>query len=280
MLKQACSRLRKEKLMIQNIKKICWGILGIAAFYILFMAVSYPFLPLFADLYIYTPFIFFALITFFFTMFLVRETACLVFMPKPRLKAIIHDGQAEISASQVVLKIFSWTFLKRISMYFGLFVLEIACRIFGIRLFLQCADAALSTLETLAAKSDMLLIAVITVAALILMELPWYFLFYRVSFGNRANRSSEYRFGLRVFAFLLGVLVVQFMLQPFSVYYADNAAVQYLLVGLLIVASFGIWWLMYKKRWKKGACPLCNRVKSCFCVYEQPATDETEKKAE
>ena len=202
------------------------------------------------------------------------------FMPKPRLKAIIHDGQAEISASQVVLKIFSWTFLKRISMYFGLFVLEIACRIFGIRLFLQCADAALNTLETLAAKSDMLLIAVITVAALILMELPWYFLFYRVSFGNRANRSSEYRFGLRVFAFLLGVLVVQFMLQPFSVYYADNAAVQYLLVGLLIVASFGIWWLMYKKRWKKGACPLCNRVKSCFCVYEQPATDETEKKAE
>ena len=63
-------------------------------------------------------------------------------------------------------------------------------------------------------------------------------------------------------------------------FYADNTAVQYLLVGLLIVASFGIWWLMYKKRWKKGACPLCNRVKSCFCVYEQPATDETEKKAE
>ncbi len=266
--------------MSRTIKKICWAGLGIVALCTVLWAAMTPFVPLFAELYLYLPFIFFAPIAFFFTMFLARETACLVFMPKPRLKAIIRDGQTEVSASQVVLKVFSWAYLKRIGLYFGLFILETVCRILSIRLFLTIATMSMGFLAAVSEKSDMLLIVLVVLAAFAVMELPWYFLFYRVAFGGRSNRSSEYRFGLRVFAFLLGVLVVQFMLQPFSVYYADNTAVQYLLVGLLIVASFGIWWLMYKKRWKKGACPLCNRVKSCFCVYEQPATDETEKKAE
>lgn len=266
--------------MSRTIKKICWAGLGIVALCTVLWAATTPFVPLFAELYLYLPFIFFAPIAFFFTMFLARETACLVFMPKPRLKAVIRDGQTEVSASQVVLKVFSWAYLKRIGLYFGLFILETVCRLLSIRLFLTIATMSMGFLAAVSEKSDMLLIVLVVLAAFAVMELPWYFLFYRVAFGGRSNRSSEYRFGLRVFAFLLGVLVVQFMLQPFSVYYADNAAVQYLLVGLLIVASFGIWWLMYKKRWKKGACPLCNRVKSCFCVYEQPATDETEKKAE
>ena len=253
--------------MNRTVKKICWGILGIAAFYILFMGVSFLFLPLFVDLYIYTPFIFFALITFFFTMFLVRETACLVFMPKPRLKAIIRDGQTDVSASQVVLKIFSGAFLKRISMYLGLFVLEIACRIFAIRLFLQGVDSTLPALERIAAKSDMLLVAVLTLAAFIIMELPWYALFYRVSFRGRANRSSEYRFGLKAFVFLLGVLIIQFLLYPLSVRY-DSTAAQYLLLAALAVVSFGLWWLMYQKQWNKCSCPLCNRIKSTFAFYK------------
>lgn len=257
--------------MNRKIKKICLSILGVAAFYVLLLALGSFFVPLFAELYLYLPFVFFAPITFFFTMFLARETACLVFMPKPRLKAVIRDGQAEVSASQVVLKVFSWAFLGRISLYFALFVLETACRLFAVSLFLSAANAALPALEAISEKSDMLLIAVLAVAAFAITELPWYALFYRVSFGGRANRASEYRFGLKAFAFMLAALIVQMLLQPLSVRFADSSAAQYLLLALWVALSFGIWVLMYEKPWKQGTCPLCNRVKSCIERYKKPA---------
>lgn len=256
--------------MSHKIKKICIGILGIAAFYALFLAVCSLFVPLFTELYLYMPFVFFAPIAFFFTMFLARETVCLVFMPKPRLKAIIRDGQAEVSASQVVLKVFSWAFLGRIFMYFGLFVLEMICRLVAINLFLLAVNAALPMLEAVSETSDMLLIAILAISAFVMMELPWYALFYRVSFGGRANRRTEYRFGLKAFAFMVAALIVQLLLQPLSIRFADSTAAQYLLLALWGALSFGIWVLMYKKPWKQGNCPLCNRVKSCIERYKKP----------
>lgn len=257
--------------MNRKIKKICLSVLGVAAFYVLLVAVCSLFVPLFTELYLYMPFIFFAPIAFFFTMFLARETACLVFMPKPRLKAVIRDGQAEVSASQVVLKVFSWAFLGRVCMYFGLFVLETVCRLFSVSLFLTAANAALPALETVGGISDMLLIALVALAAFAIMELPWYALFYRVSFGGRANRRTEYRFGLKAFAFMVAALIVQMLLQPLSVRFADSSAAQYLLLALWVALSFGVWVLMYEKPWKQGNCPLCNRVKSCIERYKKPA---------
>lgn len=255
--------------MSRNIKKICWGVLGVAVFYVLLQALAAVFLPFFMQLYLFIPFVFFAPIAFFFTMFLARETACAVFMPKPRLKAVIRDGQAEVSASQVVLKVFSWAFLKRIAMYFGLFVLELVCRIAAIRLFLMLADVSLSGLAAVADKSEMLLIVLVTLAAFAVMELPWYALFYRVGFGGRANRSSEYRFGLKAFVFMLGVLLIQVLMLPLSMRYESDAA-QYGLLAVLVVLGTGLWALMYKKQWKKASCPICNRIKSCIEKYKKP----------
>lgn len=256
--------------MSRTIKKICWAGLGIVALCTVLWAATAPFVPLFAELYLYLPFIFFAPIAFFFTMFLARETACLVFMPKPRLKAVIRDGQTEVSASQVVLKVFSWAYLKRIGLYFGLFILETVCRILSIRLFLTIATMSMGFLAAVSEKSDMLLIVLVVLAAFAVMELPWYFLFYRVAFGGRSNRSSEYRFGLKAFAFMVAVLIVQILLQPLSMRFDDDSAVQYLLLCLWAALSFGVWLLMYKKQWKKGTCPICNRVKSCIEKYRKP----------
>lgn len=248
----------------QYARTICWNTLRFAVFYLAMLWWGFQLDPMISELYTVTPFIVFASVTLFLFLFLCRETGCLIFMDKSRLKAILRNGEAEPTASQIVLRLFSWPFLKRVCLFFGLFVVEFYFRLFAIKLFLVTIQATLPFWEKIADISDWLLYALIFLTAYIIMELPAWGLFYKLSVKGHSNRSYEYRFGLK-----LSVLVALIIgLRLLSLYLTEDAspAIEGISLVLFALCGFGLWYLMYRKKCccRQGGCPVCNAVKAFF----------------
>ena len=254
--------------------------LRVAVFYLLMIWWGIQLDPMMSELFIVTPFIVFSCVAVFLFLFLCRETGCLLFMDKSRLKAILRNGETEPTASQYVLRLFSFPFLKRITLFFILFVLEFYLRLLTVKLFLTIVQETLSFWESVTNISEGLLYAVMALTAYVVMELPVWLLFYKLSFKGRANRSYEYRFGMKL-SFLVS-LIVGLRFLSLSLTADASPAVETTAFVLFVVFSFGLWFLMYRGkccRCMAGGCPICKAVKSLFRRKEKegkPAQTESE----
>lgn len=248
----------------QRLQTICWNTFRVVIFYLLMMWWGVQLDPMMSELYVITPFIVFASVALFLFLFLCRETGCFVFFPKNRLKAILRDGETEPTASQIVLKLFSWPFLKRVIQFLGLFVLEFYLRLFSIKLFLIFIQHTLSFWEKVTSISEIILYPLFLLTAYVIMELPAWLLFYKLSFKGHSNRSYEYRFGLKLS--VLVALMIGLRVFSLSLTAQSSSAIDSLAFILFAGASFGLWFLMYRKICccATGGCPICKAIKSFF----------------
>lgn len=248
---------------LQRFGKLCKNTLLVVLFYTIMLWWGFQLEPLFGELYEVTPFIVFLSVSFFMMLFLCRETGCFVFLDKGRLKAILRNGETEPTASQIVLRLFSFPFLKRVALFFSLFVFEFYFRLLLIKLFLITVQATLGFWEKIASVSDVLVYGLMALAAYAIMELPAWALFYKVSFKGRSNRSYEYRFGIKLSVLTALILTMRFVQMALT---AETSALQEALSWILLAgASFGLWYLMYRKKCCcAGGCPICNVVKGLF----------------
>lgn len=254
---------------IQYMKSIFWNTFRAVAFYLIMMWWGFQLDQMMSELYVITPFVVFACVSLFLFLFLCRETGCFIFMDKARLKAILRNGELEPTASQIVLRLFAWPFLKRVSMFLGLFVLEFYLRLFTIKLFLITIQASLSFWERITNISEGLLYVLILLTAYVIMELPAWLIFYKLSFKGHSNRSYEYRFGLKLS--VLTALIIGLRVLSLSLTADASATVDSIAFIAFAVLSFGLWLLMYRKKCRcgQGGCPICNAVKALFRKKEK-----------
>lgn len=254
---------------MHRLRIVCFNILRVIAFYAAMMWWFFQLDPMLSELYVNTPFVVFVCVSLFLMLFLCRETGCLVFMDKSRLKGILRAGEPEPTTSKIVLNLFSWPFLKRICMFLGLFVLEFYLRLFLIKLFLITIQHTLSFWEKVTNFSEGLLYVLFLLTSYVIMELPAWLTFYKLSFKGRSNRSYEYRFGLKLS--VLTALIIGLRLAAISLTAEASSAVDVLAFILFAGASFGLWYLMYRKKFccMAGGCPICNTVKAFFGKKEK-----------
>lgn len=270
---------------IQRVNFICRSILKVAFFYFLLLWWGYQVDLLILDLYVKTPFMLFACTVFFLFLFFSRTMGCFVFMPKDKLKAILRDGQISPSVSQIVIRLFSWPFIKRTGMYLLLFIAEMALRLSFIPLFLKTISLTIPMWTRLSSFSVILTNALLIATAYVIMELPFYLLFYKLSFKGHGNRSSEYRFGVKLSVFVLILLGMRFVFMPLSDHFSQTTWAA-LSVCLQIVPGIGIWYLMYRKEWSFccSSCPICSKIKSIFgktcCCRQEKEQAELQKSYE
>ncbi len=269
----------------QRFNFICRSILKIILFYALLLWWGYQLDPLILELYVNTPFVLFACAVFFLFLFFCRTMGCLVFMPKDKLKAILRNGQISPGASEIVIRLFSWPFIKRTALFFLLFAAEFVLRLASILLFLKTVSLAVPFLAWLGSVSIILTNVLLIATGYIIMELPFYLLFYKLSFKGHANRSNEYRFGIKLAAFvliLLGLRMLQVSLET-RFQFEDIEIVS---AGTLAVLGTGIWYLMYRKDWSFccSNCPVCSKIKSIFgkscCCRQEKEQAELQKSYE
>ncbi len=277
---------------IQRFNFVCRSILQIAFFYLLLLWWGYQLDLVVLELYMNTPFVLFACTVFFLFLFVCRTMGCLVFMPKDKLKAILRDGQISPPVSQIVLKLFSWAFIKRIVLFIFLFGLEFFLRLLSISLYLKAVSASIPFLAWLSSYSIILVNTLLIAGAYVIMELPFYLLFYKFAFKNHHNRSFEYRFGMKLSVFVLILLGIRFLLLPVSFYFSETTG-ELVCFGVLSLLGIGIWYLMYRKEWSFccTGCPICAKIKTlfgkgCCCRQEkeqqelQQSYEDAEKVAE
>lgn len=264
---------------VHKLKVTCLSLLGIAAFYFSFVFWNYLFGRQVEEFYLALPRPLFSLTTFFLIFFLCRISGTLFFMPKPKLKEILYDGNPEPSLSQLVLKAFSVPFLKRISFFVLMVILEMFFRIQAILVFLWNADNPLW--ESFAEVSVGTLVFGWAIAAFLIMELPWFFMFYVLSVPEHPNRIKEYKFGTKLFIFVLLVYIVMRSLG--MILPGGTIAYEALQSALLVLISFGIWLFMYRPAAVHCGCSCCP-VKAAFKKLigkkECAAPAETETKEE
>lgn len=250
---------------IQQFNFVCRSILQIAFFYALMLWWGYQVDPLVLELYVNTPFVLFACTVFFLFLFFCRTMGCLVFMPKDKLKAILRDGQISPTASQIVIRLFSWPFIKRTALFFLLFVAEFALRLFFIPLFLKAVSLTIPLWAWLSSFSIILTNTLLIATAYIIMELPFYLLFYKLSFKGHVNRSYEYRFGMKLAAFVSILLGLRMALMSLETHFSFKGS-ELVSAGALAVSGIGLWYLMYRKDWSFccNGCPFCSKIKSLF----------------
>jgi len=249
---------------MQRLKTVFLNTLCVAVFYLLMMWWGFQLDPMMSELFSVTPFIVFACVALFLFLFLCRETGCFIFMEKSRLKAILRNGETEPTASQFVIRFFSWPFLKRVCMFFILFILEFYLRLLTVKLFLITIQATLPVWEKVTNISEYLLYPLMLLTAYVIMELPAWLLFYKLSFRGHSNRSHEYRFGLKL-SFLVALIIA---LRFLSLYLTADAspALELLAFILFAAASFGLWFLMYRKKCvcARNGCPIYKAAKNLF----------------
>ena len=250
---------------IQQFNFVCRSILQIAFFYALMLWWGYQVDLLVLELYVNTPFVLFACTVFFLFLFFCRTMGCLVFMPKDKLKAILRDGQISPTASQIVIRLFSWPFIKRTALFFLLFVAEFALRLFFIPLFLKAVSLTIPLWAWLSSFSIILTNTLLIATAYIIMELPFYLLFYKLSFKGHVNRSYEYRFGMKLAAFVSILLGLRMALMSLETHFSFKGS-ELVSAGALAVSGIGLWYLMYRKDWSFccNGCPFCSKIKSLF----------------
>ena len=197
--------------MLVIVRKICIAVLQIVAFIGLLTGAKAFFSPLFTELYMLTPFVFFCTAAGFFSLFLIRQAACLAFLPKARLKGILRDGEIAPSPSKYFSRVFGAPFLKRGFLYVFLFSVEALFRLLSIRLYLILTGYAVPFLERLANQSAVLPFLVSLAAGFLIMEFPFYEVFYKHAFANASNRLYEYRFGLKAFLYVLLLYVLSIL---------------------------------------------------------------------
>ncbi|MBR1778683.1 MAG: hypothetical protein IJ752_08910 [Alphaproteobacteria bacterium] len=258
---------------LQKIRNICWNTLRVVIFYLLFLWWGFQLGPMLDELFISVPFIVFISVTLFLSLFLCRETGCLIFMSKGRLMAILKNGEIEPTASQIILRLFSWPFLKRVCMFLGLFVLEFYLRLFLIKLFLITIQASLSFWEKVTNVSEGLLYPLMLLAAYVIMELPAWLLFYKLSFKGHSNRSYEYRFGMKLS--VLVIIVIGLRLLTSFLTAESSSVAGFFAVVLFALCSFGAWYLMYRRKCccARSGCPICRVIKGLFRKKETSAAD-------
>lgn len=237
---------------LHKLKLVCLALLGIAAFYFSFVLWDYMFGGWIDDFYLMLPRPLFSLVTLFLIFFLCRVSGTLIFMPKPKLREILCDGNEEPSLSQIVLRAFSVPFLKRISFFVLMVILEMIFRMQAILVFLWNVDNPLW--ENFADVSMEALIIGWTVAAFLIMELPWFFMFYVLSVPGHPNRIKEYKFGTKLFVF---VLLAYIVMRALGIILPSGTLVYDALQAVLFVLiSFGVWMLMYRPA-ALGCCSGC-----------------------
>lgn len=244
-----------------QIRSVCVAVLRIVAFYALMAGLWFLLNPLMIELYISTPFIVFAGCGFFLLLFMTRTAGCLIFMPKNRLKAVLYDGELSPTASQIVLRLFSWPFLKRVTMYFTLFLAEFCLRVVLINAFLILVNKTLVFWANLSMRSISATNILLFAAAGVVMELPAWAVFYKLSFKGRANRSREYRFGLKLSAFVILFLIMHISLfSKLSAVFPTRGGEAFCFL-LSAVLGTGLWWLMYRCKFPRFKCPLCRMTR-------------------
>ncbi len=270
---------------IQRVNFVCRTILKISFFYFLLLWWGYQLDLLILDLYVKTPFMLFACTVFFLFLFFSRTMGCFVFMPKDKLKAILRDGQISPSANKIVIRLFSWPFIKRTGMYFLLFITELALRLTFIPLFLKTISSTIPLWTWLSSVSVVLTNTLLIAVAYIIMELPFYLLFYRLSFKGYGNRSYEYRFGIKLSVFVFILLGLRLLLMPLLARFSQTTG-EILSISLLTGGGIGIWYLMYRKGWSFccSSCPICSKIKSIFgktcCCRQEKEQAELQKSYE
>ncbi|MBR1945915.1 MAG: hypothetical protein IJ846_06480 [Alphaproteobacteria bacterium] len=254
---------------LHRLKSIFWNTLRVVIFYLIMMWWGFQLDPMMSELFTVTPFIVFACVSLFLFLFLCRETGCFIFMDKGRLKSILRNGETEPTASQIVLRLFSWPFLKRVGMFFGLFVLEFYLRLFAIKLFLITMQHSLFFWEKVTNLSEALLYALILLTAYVTMELPAWLIFYKLSFKGHSNRSYEYRFGLKLS--VLTALIIGLRVLSLSLTAEASSAIDLIAFVMFAILSLGAWYLMYRKKCccREGSCPICKALKRFFKKKEK-----------
>ncbi len=265
--------------VMHKLKITCLSLLGITAFYFSFVFWDYLFGSWVDQFYLVLPRPLFSLVTLFLIFFLCRISGTLIFMPKPKLKEILYDGNPDPSLSQIVLKAFSTPFLKRVFFFLLAVVLEMLFRMQAILVFLWNTDNPLW--EAFAEVSVGTLVFGWAVAAFLIMELPWFFMFYVLSVPGHPNRLKEYKFGTKLFIFVLLVYIVMRVLG--AALPGGTLAYEALQSVLLVLISFGIWLVMYRPsaiHCGCSSCPLKAAFKKLTGKKEAAVPAETKAKEE
>lgn len=226
---------------LKKIRAVCLNALRVVVFYVLAMAGLFQLSPLFGELYFSTPFVLSATVSFFLILFVVRTAGTLVFMPKPKLTAVLRGGDVSPRFSKIAARFFSWECQKRLMLFLSLFVAEFVVRLVLVNLFLLLIEKSVPVWANLSMKSIALTNGLIALLAFAVMELPCFGLFYKLSFKGRANRLREYRFGLKLSFLTLLIVALHYFLLPLAE--KTNAFAELTLVAVLGV---GLWGAMYE----------------------------------
>lgn len=240
---------------LKKIRAVCRGALRVVVFYILTMWGLFQLSPLFGELYFSTPFVLSATVSFFLVLFIVRMAGTLVFMPKPRLTAILREGESSPRFSKIAVRFFSWEFQKRLMLFLSLFVAEFIVRLVLVNLFLLLIEKSVPVWANLSMKSVALTNGLITLAAFAVMELPCFVLFYKLSFKGHANRLREYRFGLKLSFLTLLIVALHYFLLPLAE--KTNAVVE---LAVVAVSGVALWILTYRTDFLKSL--LCRQKRA------------------
>ena len=259
---------------LKTFKSVCWSILGVAAFYSSFYLWNFLLWDFLKNLYMDTPFEVFFVIFFFLIMFLCRFMGCLFFMPKSRLKAILYNGKYDPPLSEILPRVFSAPFIKRISLYTVLFIAEFILRFALITVFIVGFIWTFGFWNMIQNGSEILLFISLAVVGYAVLELPVFLLFYKKSYENHTPRLYEYKFGTKVFIYVTGISIIYLSLLP--AFESVRTAIDTTLLCLFFFASsLGLWWIMYRMKWLCDcSCPMISKIKSffgncCLCKNSQ-----------
>lgn len=260
---------------LQKFKTLCLGLAGIAAFYYSFVLWNAIFGDLIYEFFLFLPRPLFSLTTFFLLFFLCRVSGTVIFMPKPKLKAMLVAEDAEPSLSAMVTRAFSLPFVKRVAFFTLITLAEAFLRVQSVFMFLQNADNPIW--QAAADKSVYALFAGWCVLAFLIMELPWFFMFYKLSVPGHPDRMDEYRFGTKVFAF---VLLVYGVIRAFdaAIPTGDSVLMFITFVILTVSLSLMIWVMMFRRPAACGSCgcPVKAAFKKIFCSCSRPVETKAE----
>lgn len=231
---------------VKKIQLVCFNILKIALFCVFMAFWVYQFKTPLSDLSANTPFTFLFYPVFFLFLFFCRTMGCLIFMPKNTLKTIVYQRMLFLAFPQLLNRIFSKDVFKHLLSCLFLFASELLLRLLSILLFLKTITfftPFLNFTTPLKAVSGNIMLAI---SAYLIMEFPFYLVFYKFSLKNHSNRLYEYHFGMKLSVFVLLLSVFYFLLTPLI---DGFSPVSKEITRFCALTALGgcVWYLAYRK---------------------------------
>ena len=231
---------------VKKIQLVCFNILKIALFCVFMAFWVYQFKTPLSDLSANTPFTFLFYPVFFLFLFFCRTMGCLVFMPKNTLKTIVYQRMLFLAFPQLLSRIFSKDVFKHLLSCLFLFASELLLRLLSISIFLKIITFSIPFLNfttPLKVVSGNIMLAI---SAYLIMEFPFYLVFYKFSLKNHSNRLYEYHFGMKLSVFVLLLSVFYFLLTPLI---DGFSPVSKEITRFCALTALGgcVWYLAYRK---------------------------------